>query len=87
MADFRIISKPVAIRFKCPFCEEDIELSWESITPPNCWGDDWDDVKCPCCWCISNEDIALSVHTPNHPVDFVYYEPKEKQYENPESDL
>lgn len=31
----------------------------------------------PCCWCISNEDIALSVHNPNHPVDFVYYEPKD----------
>lgn len=31
----------------------------------------------PCCWCISNEDIALSVHNPSHPIDFVYFEPQE----------
>lgn len=28
----------------------------------------------PCCWCISNEDIALSVHNPEHEIDFTRYE-------------
>lgn len=35
------------------------------------------DGKCPIAdWCISNEDIALSVMNPKHPVDFTRYEPK-----------
>lgn len=37
---------------------------------------DWEQ---PCCWCISNEDIALAHHNPNHLVNFVKYEPKEEQ--------
>lgn len=49
MADFTIVSKPVAIRFECPFCEEDVELSWAKITPPWSWTDEWDDAKCPFC--------------------------------------
>lgn len=35
----------------------------------------------PCCGCISNEDIALAHINPEHPVDFVYFEPKENDYE------
>lgn len=31
----------------------------------------------PCCDCMSDEDIALAHMNPNHPVDFVHYEPKE----------
>lgn len=31
----------------------------------------------PCYWCISNEDIALSVHNPNYPVDFTRFEEKD----------
>ncbi len=31
----------------------------------------------PCNWCMSDEDIALSVMNPNHPVDFTHYEPQE----------
>lgn len=31
----------------------------------------------PCCWCISNEDIALAHHNPNHLVDFTHFEPKD----------
>lgn len=49
MVDFRIISKPVAIGFDCPFCEEDVEISWAKIKPPYYWGDKWEDVKCPSC--------------------------------------
>ena len=33
----------------------------------------------PCCWCISDEDIVLAVGNPEHPVDFVHYEPKEDE--------
>lgn len=30
-----------------------------------------------CQWCISDEDIALAVMNPAHPVDFTHYEPME----------
>lgn len=49
MADFRIVSKPVYIAFECPFCEEEVNLSWARIEPPENWADEWDDVKCPYC--------------------------------------
>ncbi len=35
----------------------------------------------PCCDCMSDEDIALAHMNPNHPVDFVHYEPKEDPYD------
>jgi sarcosine oxidase delta subunit len=59
MADFRIISKPVAISFECPFCEEDVELSWAKLNPPECWCDEWEDVKCPFC----GERVSLGDYT------------------------
>lgn len=33
----------------------------------------------PCCNCISNEDIAMSRHFPNHEIDFVYFEAKDAE--------
>lgn len=47
--DFTIESKPAAIYFKCPHCEEDVRIDWSEITPPEYWGDTWDDVECPHC--------------------------------------
>ena len=35
-------------------------------------------VENPCYTCISNEDIVLAHINPDHPVDFVHFEPKEK---------
>ena len=59
MADFTIISKPVAIKFECPFCEEDVELSWAKVNPPAYWGEEWNDVKCPNC----GEMVSLGDYT------------------------
>lgn len=47
--DFRIVSKPCAIAFDCPYCGDEIEISWEAANPPIYWGDPWDDVICPNC--------------------------------------
>ncbi len=49
MADFRIVSAPVAIAFECPFCEYEIEIPWKDVYAPGCWQDEWPDVKCPEC--------------------------------------
>ena len=49
MADFTILSKPVAIRFECPFCESEVEIQWNKIKVPDSWCDDWDDIECPSC--------------------------------------
>lgn len=49
MADFTINSRPVSITFECPFCEQDVEISWEKLEPPKYWGDEWEDVECPLC--------------------------------------
>ena len=49
MADFTILSKPVAIRFECPFCENEVEIQWNKIEVPDSWCDDWSDIKCPYC--------------------------------------
>ena len=33
----------------------------------------------PCCWCISDEDIALAHMNPNHAVDFVHFSKTEAE--------
>ena len=38
MADFTIVSRPVAIRFQCPFCESEEEIPWEEVKHPDYWG-------------------------------------------------
>lgn len=47
--DFVIASAPVGIEFKCPHCEEWVKIDWKDVTPPDYWGDAWDDVECPQC--------------------------------------
>lgn len=47
--DFRIVSKPCAIAFDCPYCDGEIEISWEAANAPEYWNDSWDDVICPNC--------------------------------------
>lgn len=47
--DFHISVKPVSIEFECPYCHDEISISWRDITPPDYWGDTWDDVECPEC--------------------------------------
>lgn len=37
-------------------------------------------VENPCYTCISNEDIALAHINPDHPVEFVHFEPKEEDH-------
>ena len=49
MADFTIVSRPVSIRFQCPFCESEEEIPWEEVKHPDYWGDEWDDIECPSC--------------------------------------
>ena len=49
MADFTILSKPVAISFECPFCESEVEIPWNKIEVPDSWCDDWGDIECPSC--------------------------------------
>ena len=47
--DFTILSAPYAIKLTCPHCNEDIEIKWEDIDPPESWSDYWDDIVCPEC--------------------------------------
>lgn len=47
--DFYIISKPVKISFACPHCDGEVEIPWNEMEPPECWSDDWGEVKCPDC--------------------------------------
>lgn len=49
MADFIIMSRPVAIHFTCPFCELECDIPWEDVQHPEYWGDEWEDVECPNC--------------------------------------
>ena len=49
MAEFRIVSKPVAIAVECPFCEMGVEIPWGEVKAPSYWGDEWPEVKCPEC--------------------------------------
>ena len=49
MADFTILSKPVAICFECPFCESEVEIPWSKIEVPDSWCEDWGDIGCPYC--------------------------------------
>ena len=55
VADFTIVSKPVAIRLECPFCEEEIEIPWREVEVPENWSDNWPAVACPNC----GKEIAL----------------------------
>ena len=48
-ADFIIVSKPVSIQFECPYCHCENDIRWCDITPPDYWGDRWDDVECQEC--------------------------------------
>ena len=48
-ADFIIVSKPVSIQFECPYCHCENDIQWRDITPPDDWGDRWDDVECQEC--------------------------------------
>lgn len=48
--DFHISVKPTSIELECPFCRNEIVISWEDISTPECWGDKWDDVICPYCY-------------------------------------
>jgi hypothetical protein len=48
-ADFIIVSKPVSIQFECPYCHCENDIQWRDITPPDYWGDRWDDVECQEC--------------------------------------
>lgn len=47
--DFTIISSPSYIHLECPFCEEEVEISWAKLKVPQSWCDKWEDVKCPLC--------------------------------------
>lgn len=47
--DFTIVQHPVAIKLECPYCEADIEISWEDVNAPEYWGDDWGEIECPYC--------------------------------------
>jgi len=47
--DFYINQKPTSISFFCPYCESYEEVSWNHVTVPEYWGDDWGWVDCPYC--------------------------------------
>lgn len=47
--DFTIVSAPVSITFKCPHCNDRVDIPWKELSPPDYWGDCWDDVECPSC--------------------------------------
>ena len=49
MADFTIVSAPHKISFLCPYCNQNVEINWSNINPPESWSDDWDNVECPEC--------------------------------------
>lgn len=55
VADFIIISEPVAIELECPHCEEEVRIPWREIEVPECWSDNWPSVSCPNC----GKEIAL----------------------------
>lgn len=46
---FYILSKPVAISFKCPHCDNTQEIKWSDLDVPEYWGDSWGEVECPEC--------------------------------------
>lgn len=47
--EFTITTKPVAIEFECPHCENEVSIPWDEVNVPGYWGDDWDDMECPYC--------------------------------------
>lgn len=47
--DFHIDVKPVSITFECPYCENEVTVTWGALDVPEYWGDDWDYVECPSC--------------------------------------
>lgn len=47
--DFLIVSTPVAIKFDCPQCGEDVEIAWDKVDRPSCWSDEWPEIECPHC--------------------------------------
>lgn len=47
--DFRIVSAPVEIAFKCPHCGEETKIPWRDVDVPECWSDLWPSVECPEC--------------------------------------
>jgi len=47
--NFRIVSKPTWIEFRCPHCKGDVIISWMDLNPPYYWGDMWENVECPSC--------------------------------------
>ena len=49
MADFIINQRPYSISLDCPYCDRELEFSWDDINPPDYWGDKWNDVECPYC--------------------------------------
>lgn len=58
--DFTIQQAPTNIYFICPYCEEDVSIEWDNIEKPDYWGDDWEDVQCPCCGAMIHlEDYEL----------------------------
>ena len=48
--DFIINQKPVSISPACPHCEFDMEIPWDEVDAPECWGDAWGGHYLPLLW-------------------------------------
>ena len=49
VTDFVIKTRPYAIEFECPHCEQEVIVDWRDLDVPEYWGDNWGETECPRC--------------------------------------